>query len=377
MNEKIWLSSPHLEGNELEFIQDAFQKNWVTTLGENINFFEHQLEKYLGENKNVVALNSCTSAIHLALVLLGIESGDEVLTQSLTFAGSAFPICYQQATPVFIDSEEGTWNMSPEFLEIAIKDRIKGGKKPKAIIPVHLYGMPYQADEINEIAKYYQIPVVEDAAEALGSVYKNRKCGTLGELATISFNGNKIITTAGGGALICSNGLDKEKAVFLSSQARDKASHYEHSQVGYNYGMSNILAGLGRSQLDALDKRVKARRLSQNFYNEVFRDIDGVQVHTEPSTDYFSNHWLSAITVDPKVVRKTREDLRLAFLEDNIESRPIWKPMHLQPVFKDAPFYGGQIAKELFERGLCLPSGSNLSDNQKDRIATIIKNIFK
>ena len=376
MNEKIWLSSPHLEGNELEFIQDAFQKNWVTTLGENINLFEHQLETYLGKDKSIVALNSCTSAIHLALVLLGVESGDEVITQSLTFAGSAFPICYQDATPVFVDSEEETWNMSPEFLEIAIKDRIQKGKKPKAIIPVHLYGMPYKVYEIHEIAAHYEIPVIEDAAEAIGSEYKGKKCGAFGTFGTISFNGNKIITTSGGGVLVCSRSSEKEKAIWLASQARDNSSHYEHSQIGYNYRMSNILAGLGRSQMTVLEDRISARRRNQKFYQEIFKNIEGIRVHTEPSSDYFSNHWLSAVIIDPKVAGKTREELRLEFLDDNIESRPLWKPMHMQPIFESSPYYGGKVAEELFENGLCLPSSSNLTDDEKKRIAKTVKVVF-
>lgn len=377
MNEKIWLSSPHLEGNELEFIQDAFQKNWVTTLGENINLFEEQLINYLDDVKSVVALNSCTSAIHLALILLGVGNEDEVITQSLTFAGSAFPIRYQNASPIFIDSEKDTWNMSPEFLEIAIKDRIRKGKKPKAIIPVHLYGMPYKVDEIHKIATHYEIPIIEDDAEAIGSEYKGKKCGLFGDFGTISFNGNKIITTSSGGILVCKTILDKEKAIFLPSQARDKASHYEHSQIGYNYRMSNILAGLGRSQMCVLEKRINERRSNQNFYKEIFNEINGVRIHTEPSSDYFSNHWLSAITIDPKVAGKTREELRLALLEDNIESRPLWKPMHIQPVFANSPYYGEKVAEELFENGLCLPSGSNLTDEERARIATIVKEVFK
>lgn len=376
MNEKIALSTPHLEGNELEYIQDAFQKNWVTTLGENVDFFENQLQTYLGEEKFVTAVNSCTSAIHLSLILLGVKGGDEVIAQSLTFAGSSFPILYQNATPIFVDSEITTWNMCPNFLEDAIQDRLKIGKKPKAILPVHLYGMPYQVDEIHSISKHYEIPVIEDAAEALGSHYKNVKCGTFGDYGTISFNGNKIITTSGGGIVISNNAESKKEAIHLATQARDQTDYYQHSKIGFNYRMSNLLAGLGRSQMQVLDARISKRRENQKFYRELFQEVDGVTVHNEPNTDYFSNHWLSAIIIDPKIAGKTREDLRLSFLEDTIESRPLWKPMHLQPVFANAPYYGGKVAEELFDNGLCLPSGSNLTDSERERIAKKVKEVF-
>ncbi len=376
MNKKIALSTPHLEGNELEYIQDAFKKNWVTTLGENIDFFENQLQTYLGEEKFVTAVNSCTSAIHLSLILLGVKGGDEVIAQSLTFAGSTFPIVYQNATPIFVDSEVTTWNMCPNFLEDAIKDRLKKGKKPKAILPVHLYGMPYQVDEIHSISKHYEIPVIEDAAEALGSHYKNKKCGTFGDYGTISFNGNKIITTSGGGIIISNNEESKKEAIHLATQARDQTDYYQHSKIGFNYRMSNVLAGLGRSQMQVLDARISKRRENQKFYRDLFQEVDGVTVHNEPNSDYFSNHWLSAIIVDSKVTGKTREDLRLSFLEDTIESRPLWKPMHLQPVFAKAPYYGGKVAEGLFENGLCLPSGSNLTDAESERIAKKVKEVF-
>jgi len=374
MNEKIWLSPPHLKGDEMEFIQDAFHKNWVTTIGENIDAFEDSIDTYLSSNIHSVALNSCTSAIHLALDLLHVKSGDEVISQSFTFAGSVFPIKYTGATPIFIDSEKETWNMDPEALEIAVKDRIKKGKRPKAIIPVHLYGMPYKVDEINAIARHYEIPVIEDAAEALGSVYKGSKCGTLGDFGTISFNGNKIITTSGGGVLICSTKEIKEKAIFLASHARDKAKHYQHSEVGFNYRLSNILAGLGRSQMRVLESRIESRRKNHLFYADLFREIQGVKVLTEPTSDFYSNHWLSAITIDTD---KKNEVLHHAFKEQNIESRFLWKPMHLQPVFKQSPYYGGSIAEDIFTKGLCLPSGSNLSDDQKSRIAQVVFDVFK
>lgn len=376
MINKIWLSSPHLSGNEMKYIQDAFNKNWVTSIGENIDGFEDDIQKALNTSNPIVALNSCTSVLHLALVMLGVRQNDEVITQTLTFCGSTNPIVYCGATPIFVDSEKETWNLCPIALEEAIKDRIAKGKTPKAILAVHLYGMPYKVDEVHSVAAKYNIPVIEDAAEALGSTYKNKACGTFGRFGALSFNGNKIITTSGGGALVCQSQEDKDKAVFLATQARDNAPHYQHSHIGYNYRMSNITAGIGRGQMEVLADRVDARRAMNKFYQEVFADIDGITVFTEPSSDYFSNHWLSAILIDPKVAGKTREDLRLAFLEDDIESRPLWKPMHMQPVFADAPYYGGTIAEELFENGLCLPSGSNLTDAERERIAAKVKEVF-
>ncbi|EJL74912.1 DegT/DnrJ/EryC1/StrS family aminotransferase [Chryseobacterium populi] len=376
MKDKIWLSSPHLTGREIFFVEDAFQKNWVTSLGENINEFENSLQRYLHGNVQICALNSATSAIHLALVILGITAGDEVITSSFSFIASANPIAYQGAIPVFVDSEKDTWNMSPAALQEAIEGRISKGNKPKAIIVVHLYGMPAKMDEVLSIAAKYEIPVIEDAAEALGSKYKGNACGTFGRFGILSFNGNKIITTSGGGALVCHTQEDKDKTVFLSTQARDNAPHYQHSHIGYNYRMSNISAGIGRGQMEVLNDRVDARRKMQSFYVDIFKDIDGVEVLSEPGTDFYSNHWLSAITVDASKTGKTREDLRLAFLEDNIESRPLWKPMHMQPVFADAPYYGGNVAETLFENGLCLPSGSNLTDDERNRIAKVIKQVF-
>jgi len=376
MVNKIWLSTPHLSGNELSFIEDAFEKNWVTSIGENINEFENKLAQFLKKKVEVCVLNSATSAIHLALVLLNVKSQDEVITSTFSFIASANPIAYQGATPIFIDSEKETWNMCPLALKKAIEDRISKGKKPKAIIVVHLYGMPAKMDEILEVAGQYQIPVIEDAAEALGSIYKGRACGTFGLFGVLSFNGNKIITTSGGGALVCHNQEDKDKAVFLSTQARDEAPHYQHSQVGYNYRMSNITAGIGRGQMEVLGERVASRRKMHDFYIDLFKDIDGVEVFTEPNDDFYSNHWLSAIIVDEEKTGKTREDIRFAFLEDNIESRPLWKPMHLQPVFENAPYYGDQVAETLFDKGLCLPSGSNLTDDDRERIAKVINNLL-
>ena len=377
MNSKIWLSSPHIGGNELNYIHEAFDQNWVAPLGPNVDGFEKDLAQFLGENVNVAALSSGTAAIHLALIILGVKQDDEVLCQSFTFSASANPITYVGAKPVFIDSEPETWNMCPEALEEAIKDRTAKGKKPKAIIVVHLYGMPAKMDEITAVAAKYDIPLVEDAAEALGSAYKGQKCGTFGEMSVLSFNGNKIITTSGGGALVCRNLEHKNKAVFLSTQARDHAPHYQHSEIGYNYRMSNISAGIGRGQMEVLQQRVEARRKNHEFYTELFRNIEGVTVFTEPGADFYSNHWLSAVIIRPEIAGFTREDLRLKFLEYDIESRPLWKPMHLQPVFADAPYYGKKVAEELFENGLCLPSGSNLTDVERKRIKEAISALIK
>jgi dTDP-4-amino-4,6-dideoxygalactose transaminase len=373
-NSKIWLSSPHMGGNEINFVNEAFESNWVAPLGPNVTGFEQDLEKYLGQNSYIAALSSGTAAIHLGLVLLGVKAGDEVICQSMTFSASANPIMYLGATPIFVDSEIETWNICPKALEEAIIDRISRGKKPKVIIVVHLYGMPFKVNEIKSVASKYQIPILEDSAEALGSSYNEQKCGTFGEIGILSFNGNKIITTSGGGALVTNNFSIKEKAVFLATQARDNAPHYQHSEVGYNYRMSNICAGIGRGQMQVLDRHVSLRRKMNQFYIDLFANIEGIKVFTEPNSDYFSNHWLTAIVVDPtKTGGKTREDLRLLLEEANIESRPLWKPMHLQPVFKDFPYYGKNIAEDLFEKGLCLPSGSNITDIEKNRIYQQIK----
>ncbi|WP_155756485.1 DegT/DnrJ/EryC1/StrS family aminotransferase [Riemerella anatipestifer] len=372
MNTKIWLSSPHMGGNEQKYINEAFAENWVAPLGPNVNQFEESIKTYLGQSVDVAALSAGTAALHLALIILGVKMGDEVICQSMTFSASANPIAYQGATPVFIDSEKETWNMCPLALEDAIKERLSKGKKPKAIIVVHLYGMPAKMDELMAVASKYEIPIIEDAAEALGSSYKGQKCGTFGEMSILSFNGNKIITTSGGGALLCQTSAQKEKAVFLSTQARDNAPHYQHSEIGYNYRMSNICAGIGCGQMEVLDERISQRRANHQFYIDLFKNIEGVEVFTEPSEDYFSNHWLSAIVIDPQKAGFSREDLRLKFLEDNIESRPLWKPMHLQPVFAEAPYYGGRVAEQLFENGLCLPSGSNLTDADRQRISEVV-----
>ncbi|WP_083477174.1 DegT/DnrJ/EryC1/StrS family aminotransferase [Lacinutrix algicola] len=375
MNSKIWLSSPHMGGTEQNYIKEAFDTNWIAPLGPNVTGFEKDLESYLKEDTHAACLSSGTAAIHLALVQLGVTLNDEVLCQSMTFSASANPIMYQGATPIFIDSESETWNMCPVHLETAIKDRIVKGKTPKAIIIVHLYGMPAKVDELLSVALKYNIPVVEDAAEALGSTYKGRKCGTFGDYSILSFNGNKIITTSGGGAMICNTEKKKLNTIFLATQARDQAPHYEHTQVGYNYRMSNICAGIGRGQMEVLDKHIGFRRDNNTFYKELFKDIKGVTVFSEPSDNYYSNHWLSSITIDESS-KITSEQLRLLLDEHNIESRPLWKPMHLQPVFSKYPYYGNKVSENLFLNGLCLPSGSNLTNEDRQRIKKAITLAF-
>lgn len=376
MKDKIWLSSPHMGGGELKYIHEAFDANWIAPLGPNVNGLEADLEKFLKGDVQVAALSSGTAALHLALIACGVGYDDEVICQSMTFSASANPIAYQGAIPVFIDSEKETWNMCPIALKEAILDRIAKGKKPKAIIVVHLYGMPAKMDEIVAVAQEFNIPIIEDAAEALGSTYKGKSCGTFGRFGVLSFNGNKIITTSGGGALVSHTKEDRDHAVFLSTQARDDAPHYQHSHIGYNYRMSNISAGIGRGQMEVLNQRVIARRKMSDFYIDLFKNIAGVHVFVSPHADFYSNHWLSAITIDADQAGLTVEELRLAFLEENIESRPLWKPMHLQPVFADAPYYGADVAENLFKDGLCLPSGSNLSDDERARITLCVRNLF-
>lgn len=376
-NSKIWLSSPHMGGTEQHYIQQAFDANWVAPLGPNVNGLEQDLEHYLGNQAHVGALSSGTAAIHLGLLLLGVQAGDEVICQSMTFSASANPILYLGATPIFIDSEEQTWNICPDALDQAIQDRISKGKKPKAIIAVHLYGVPYQIEAVRAVADKYQIPILEDSAEALGSSYKGQKCGTFGDIGVLSFNGNKIITTSGGGAIVTKTKAQKDKAVFYATQSRDNAPHYQHSHVGYNYRMSNICAGIGRGQMEVLDKHVALRRQMHDFYVALFASIEGVEVFSVPNDNYFANYWLSAITIDaPKTNGITRETLRLAFEAENIESRPLWKPMHLQPIFEHYPYFGTNVAENLFNNGLCLPSGSNLTDNDRERIASVITAVF-
>ena len=373
---KIWLSSPHMGGTEMSYMQEAYDSNWIAPLGPNVTAFEEALEKYVKEEAIVACLASGTSALHLALIMAGVTSGDTVLCQSFTFSASANPIRYQGANPVFIDSEITTWNMCPVALEEAIKDQIVQGKKPKAIIVVHLYGMPAKIAEICTIANEYDILLIEDAAEALGSTYKGRKCGTFGDFGILSFNGNKIITTSGGGALVCKNEESKKRAIYLATQARDIAAHFQHSEIGYNYRMSNVLAGIGRGQMEVLDKHIGLRRANQQFYKKIFSEVPGITVFEEPNAAYFSNHWLSSITIDKTKTGFSREDLRLSLWEDIIESRPLWKPMHLQPVFKNCAYYGEQIAETLFENGLCLPSGSNLTEEDRMRIESSIRKLF-
>lgn len=376
-NSKIWLSSPHMGGSEQQFVKEAFDTNWVAPLGPNVTGMEQDLENYLSSDVAVGALSSGTAAIHLGLVLLGVQAGDAVICQSMTFSASANPILYQGATPVFIDSESDTWNLCPVALEEAIVDGIAKGKKPKAIIAVHLYGVPYKIEEIRTIADAYSIPILEDSAEALGSSFKGQKCGTFGDIGVLSFNGNKIITTSGGGAIVTPTVALKEKAIFFATQSRDFAPHYQHSEIGYNYRMSNICAGIGRGQMEVLDRHVTLRRAMHEFYGAIFRDIPGVTLFSVPNADYFSNYWLSAILIDPEVANgMTSETMRLALEEENIESRPLWKPMHLQPIFEQYPYYGGEIAEKLFENGLCLPSGSNLTADDQSRIKAVLLRIL-
>ena len=383
MKPRIWLSLAHMSGREQEFIQEAFDTNWVVPLGPNVNAFEKSLRDFLIENgelkienegKRVVALSAGTAALHLGLILLGVEEGDEVICQSFTFSASANPIVYLGAKPVFVDSERETWNMDPVLLEEAIKDRLeKTGRLPKAIIPVHLYGMPGKLDEILEIANRYEIPVLEDSAEALGSEYKGKKCGTFGEYGVLSFNGNKMITTSGGGALVCPNEERAKRALFYATQAREQAPHYQHEKIGYNYRMSNICAGIGRGQMFVLDEHVARRRAIHDLYVKLLAGLKGVKVMCQPEGEGFnSNYWLTCITVEPEEAGFTREDVRLALDGENIESRPLWKPMHLQPVFKDAPFYGNGTSERLFEIGLCLPSGPTLTDEDVERVVKVI-----
>ncbi len=375
MSERIWLSLAHMGGHEQKFIQEAFDTNWVVPLGPNVDGFEADLREYLNDEVHLVALSSGTAAIHLALVQLGVTRDDEVICQSFTFSASANPIAYQGAKPVFVDSEPDTWNMSPEFLREAIEDRIaKTGKKPKAIIPVHLYGMPAKMDEITTIANEHGIPVLEDAAEALGSEYKGKRCGTFGEFACLSFNGNKMITTSGGGALVCRTEDEAKQTKFYATQARDNAPHYQHSRIGYNYRMSNICAGIGRGQMMVLDDHVARRRAIHSLYKKELSQVPGITVFDNPSEAFNSNHWLTCIVVNPQVAGFTREDIRLAMDSANIETRPLWKPMHLQPVFSGCPFYGDGTSEKLFNDGLCLPSGSSLTDEDIHRVVSVITN---
>lgn len=374
---KIWLSPPHMGGTELKYIHSAFENNWVAPQGPNVDLFEDKLEYYLEESRHITCVSTGSAALHLALIILGIKPLDEVICQTFTFSASANPIVYLGAKPIFIDSEIDTWNISPKILEEAIKDRIKLGKKPKAIIIVNLYGMPAKMDELMSISMRYEIPIIEDAAESLGSSFKNQKCGTFGDIGILSFNGNKIITTSGGGAVVCRSKIQKEKALFLATQARDPAPHYQHSEIGYNYRLSNISAGIGCGQMEVLETRIQQRRKNFDFYYGIFKDKPGIRMLVEPSEDFYSNHWLSAITIDKNITGFSSIDLCEKFHEYNIESRSLWKPMHLQPVFADASYYGGNVAENIFRNGVCLPSGSNLTDDDRNRIKMVVENCFE
>ena len=374
MKEIIWLSSPHMSGNEMKYIDAAFERNLVFPMGPNVTGLEEDIRRFTGVGA-CSCLSSGTAALHLALINLGVGTGDEVLCSSFTFSASANPIVYQHAVPVFIDSEPGTWNMDPALLQEAIEDRLrKTGKKPAAIILVHLYGMPARMEEILHIAARYEIPVIEDAAEALGSTYKGRHCGTMGEIGILSFNGNKIITTSGGGALMSNKESYCKHATFLATQARDAAPHYQHSHIGYNYRMSNISAGIGRGQMEVLEERIAKRRENFMFYRNALAGLDGISFLQEPSGDFFSNHWLTTIVINPeKCGGVTREDVRLAFEAQGIESRPLWKPMHLQPVFEQYPAYTNGVSEGLFRDGLCLPSSTNITDADREFVVHILK----
>ena len=407
---RIYLCLAHTSGNEQKFIQEAFDTNWVVPLGPNVDAFETELETYIGENKKAVALTSGTAAIHLALVASGVKAGDEVITQSFTFCASANPITYIGAVPVFVDSERDTWNMDPQLLEEAIKDRIaKTGKKPKAIVTVSIYGMPYKIDEIAEIANRYEIPIIEDAADAFGSKYKGQVLGTFGKFGILSFNGNKMITTSGGGALICNDDAAKQEIMFYATQARENYPYYQHEKIGYNYRMSNICAGIGRGQMTVADEHIKHHQHICQLYKELLKDIDGIKLQENPSSDYDSNYWLNTITIEPWVKVKGEENsyaqtiqgavggagsvthavstlttdcqpnnnveaMRIALDKAGIEARPLWKPMHKQPVYKNNPAYINGVSEELFKKGLCLPSGPCVSD---DDVRYIVKNIVE
>ncbi len=373
-NKKIWLSPPHMGGRERELVKEAFDANWIAPVGPHISNFEQELSK-LSQNFNIAALSSGTAAIHLALILAGVQKNDNVICSSFTFSASVNPIKYLGANPIFIDSDKESWNMCTELLTKAIKDGIKNNKKPKAIILVHLYGMPAKLDEIIAVANSFEIPLIEDAAEALGSKYKNQQLGTFADFGIYSFNGNKIITTSGGGALVCKNKKLIEKAKFLATQARDEAPHYEHSEVGYNYRMSNVCAAIGVGQLEVLTERVTRKREIFNFYKNELSMIKEITFleELEPS---FSNYWLTTILLD-KNSTIDGEQLRLHLEKDNIESRPLWKPMHLQPVFKDCKSYVNGVSEDLFNRGLCLPSGTAMTTEDLKRIVKKVKELYE
>lgn len=370
--DRIWLSPPHMGGTELKYIKEAFDTNWISQFGNNIDSFENCLEDYLGENSFVTALSSGTAAIHLALRLLNVEADDFVICQSFTFVASVNPVLYLKAIPVLVDSEPSTLNICPNALEDAVKFCLQKGKKPKAIIAVSLYGMPFMVDEILEISRKYDIPLVEDSAEALGSTYNNRLCGTFGDLSIISFNGNKIITTSGGGILISKNKSFKDRTLYLATQAKENADFYSHSEVGYNYRMNNISAGIGRGQMEVLEERIESRRKNHMFYQELFEKLDDLHLFSEPSSKFYSNYWLNVILINGE--NGNNEKLRNLFSENNIETRYLWKPMHLQSLYKDCIFFGNNISGTFFDKGLCLPSGSNITENCKERITRTLYN---
>ena len=370
----------------MRYVKEAFDTNWVAPLGANVDGFERELQAFTGV-RYAAALTSGTAALHLALIILGVEPGDVVICQSMTFSASANPIAYVGATPVFVDSEADTWNMDPDLLESAIKALLQKGRRIKAIIPVHLYGMPAKMEEILSVASHYDIPVIEDAAESLGSAYQGKAMGTFGKMGVLSFNGNKIITTSGGGALIGDDPDLIEKARFLATQARDEAPHYQHSHIGYNYRMSNIVAGIGLGQMEVLPSRIGRRREINQWYRNLLAHVPGITFQSKPGADFYSNFWLTAITIDPsragvdpgtisRSYGASREVVRMRLLEEKIESRPLWKPMHMQPVFKDAPAFVNGTSETLFERGLCLPSGSNMTEADMGRIEKTLTGIF-
>ena len=375
---RIYLCLAHMSGKELDYIDEAFETNWVVPLGPNVNAFEEGLKEFMGQNKEVVALSAGTAAIHLALIQLGVASGDEVICQTFTFCASSNPVTYLGATPIFVDSEEDTWNMSPILLEEAIKDRmVKTGKKPKAIIPVHLYGMPAKMDEICSIAAKYDIPVLEDAAEALGSEFKGQRCGTFGRFGALSFNGNKMITTSGGGALVVSDSEAKQKTMFYATQAREAFPYYQHEEIGYNYRMSNICAGIGRGQLTVLDDHIAHHRHVHQVYERELKGVKGITLKGSPDERFNANYWLCTILIDKELTGFDYEELRVALDAKGIETRPLWKPMHLQPVYADSPSYVDGTAERLFNKGLCIPAGPCVTDEDVAYIVAEIKALLK
>ena len=374
---KIYLSPPHLGTDEMKYVQDAFDSNWIAPVGENITVFQEQLADLLGNHTGVTVVSSGTAAIHLALIMLGVESGDEVICQSFTFSASINPILYQHATPVLVDSEKDSWNMCPEQLERAIQTRMKSGKKPKAIILVDLYGMPCNMKELLEIANRYEIPVIEDAAEALGSKFDGQACGTFGEMGVLSFNGNKIITASSGGAIASKNPEYISQASFYAGQSKDPALFYKHSKIGYNYQLSNILAGIGRGQMHVLQERIQARRNINAFYRKALADVEGISFQTEPDERFFSNYWLTTVLLDPKKIKISPLDVCEKMNAQQIECRPLWNPMHLQPLFKDVHYFGNGVSDELFKQGICLPSGSSMSEEDLHKISYQLSVISK